>query len=111
MIASIMYAIIQTGGKQYRVEKGTKLQVEQLPKKVGEEIEITEILLVKGENGSSPAIGNPFVESAKVSAIILKHSRAPKVIVFKKRAKKGYKKIQGHRQNLTTIEIKEIKVQ
>ena len=102
-----MYAIIQTGGKQFRVEKGTRIRVELLEKEVGSEFDIPEVLLVKGENGDSK-IGQPFVKDSRVTATIVKHMRAPKVIVFKKRSKKGYKKIQGHRQNLTEIEIKEM---
>lgn len=105
-----MYAIIQTGGKQYRVQAGTKLKVEKLSQEIGAEIEFPEVLLVSSDNGSGAKIGQPFVEGATVSAKILKHPRAPKVIIFKKRSKKGYKKIQGHRQNLTEVEIKEIKV-
>lgn len=103
-----MYAIIQTGGKQYRVEKGNRLQVEKLPQDIGSEIELSEVLLISGENGS-PKIGQPFVSGSKVAATVLRHVRSPKVIIFKKRSKKGYKKIQGHRQSLTEIEIKEIR--
>ena len=102
-----MYAIIQTGGKQFKVEKGTRLKVELLEKEVGSDFEIPEVLLISGENGS-PRIGQPFVKDSKVTATVVKHMRSPKVIVFKKRSKKGYKKIQGHRQHLTEIEIKEV---
>lgn len=105
-----MYAIIQTGGKQFRVEKGTKLNVEKLPHDAGGEIEFPEVLLIGGENGGMPRIGQPFVSGSKVVATVLKHLREEKVIVFKKRSKKGYKKIQGHRQNLTQVEIKDIQV-
>lgn len=105
-----MYAIIQTGGKQFRVEKGSKLKVEKLLGEEGSEIQIPEVLLVSGENGGDPKIGTPILSDSKVSATILRQFRAPKVIVFKKRSKKGYKKIQGHRQNLTEIEIKEIQI-
>lgn len=104
-----MYAIIQSGGKQYRVEKGTKLEVELLPLEAGSDIEIAEVLVVGGQEGSAK-IGQPYVAGSKVLAKITKHLRAPKVIIFKKRSKKGYKKIQGHRQNMTQIEIQDIKV-
>jgi len=104
-----MYAIIQTGSKQYRVEKGSKLKIEKLEKEAGTDVEISEVLLV-GPDGEAPAkVGTPFVEGCKVSAKVLRQFRAPKVIIFKKRAKKGYKKIQGHRQYLTEIEIQDIK--
>ena len=101
-----MYAIIQSGGKQFRVEKGTKLHVELLEKEIGSEFEIPEILLVSGENG--PKIGQPFVKDSKVLASVVRHMKGPKVIIFKKRSKKGYKKKTGHRQNFTEIEIKEV---
>ncbi len=103
-----MYAIIQTGGKQYRVEKGARVRVEKLPQEAGKELEISEVLLVKGENGSGTKIGKPFVEGSKVLATVVQHFRAPKVLIFKKRSKKGYRKMQGHRQNLTEIEIKDV---
>lgn len=103
-----MYAIIQTGGKQYRVEKGARVRVEKLSQEAGKELEISEVLLVKGENGSGVKVGKPFVEGSKVLATVVQHFRAPKVLIFKKRSKKGYRKMQGHRQNLTEIEIKDV---
>lgn len=103
-----MYAIIQNGEKQYRIEKGTKLQIEKLDQKVGDEVEFSEVLIIGGENGSPAKIGQPFVSGAKVLGKVVRQFRAPKVIIFKKRSKKGYKKIQGHRQNLTEVEVKEI---
>ena len=104
-----MYAIIQSGGKQFWVEKGSKIKVEKLLQDTGSDFEIQDVLLVGSENGSSK-IGQPLVAGSKVLAKVVRHFRAPKVIIFKKRSKKGYKKIQGHRQNLTEIEIKEIVV-
>ena len=92
-----MYAIIETGGKQYRVEKGARIRVEKLSIESGKEFEIPEVLLVKGENDSVSKIGKPYVEGSKVVAQVVQHMRAPKVIIFKKRPKKGYKKKQGHR--------------
>ena len=103
-----MYAIIQTGAKQFRVQKGSKLQVEKLPQEAGSEIMLPEVLLVSGEDGAAPKIGQPYVSGSKVSAKVVRHLRAPKVIIFKKQSKKGYKKIQGHRQGLTEIEIQDI---
>lgn len=103
-----MYAIIETGGKQYRVEKGSKIKVEKLEQEAGTDFEISQVLLVKGDNGSPAQIGQPYVSGAKISASIVRQFRAPKVIIFKKRSKKGYKKWQGHRQNMTEIQIKDI---
>src|SRR5690242_19416469 len=103
-----MYAIIQTGGKQFRVQKGMKLKVEKLPQQEGSDIELGEVLVIGGENGDQAKIGQPFVSGPKVSATIVRHLRGPKVIIFKKRSKKGYRKTQGHRQEQTEIEIKDI---
>src|SRR3989344_2156708 len=102
-----MYAIIQTGSKQYRVEKGNRLRVEKLPHEQGKDFEIPEVLLVAG-NGAGAKIGRPYVEGSKVTATVVEHLRGPKLIIFKKRSKKGYKKKLGHRQELTEIEIKEV---
>lgn len=101
-----MYAIIQSGSQQFRVEKGSKLQVEKLAHEEGADFEISEVLLVGGENAK---IGQPFVAGAKVSAKVLRHFRDDKVLIFKKRSKKGYRKLQGHRQGLTEIQIQDIK--
>ena len=103
-----MYAIIQSGGKQYRVEKGTKLELEKLPSEAGSEIQFSEVLLISGDQDAPAKIGQPFVADSKVIGTVLKQMKGSKVIIFKKRSKKGYKKIQGHRQNLTQVEIKEI---
>jgi large subunit ribosomal protein L21 len=103
-----MYAIIETGGKQYRVQQGSKIKVQKLDQEVGATIEFPQVLLVSSENGSAAKIGQPYVEGSKVSATILKNFKGPKIIVFKRRPKKGYRKKQGHRQDLTEIEIKEI---
>jgi len=100
------YAIIETGGKQYRVEKGTKIQVESLPVEQGAEITLDKVLLVSTEAGIQ--VGKPNVTSAKVTAVVTAHDRHAKIIVFKKRSKKTYKKTQGHRQNYTELLVKEI---
>ena len=101
-----MYAIVETGGKQYRVQEGTKLKVESLPQAQGEEIALEKVLLVATDGGLK--VGNPLVAGAKVTAQILLHDRGPKIIVFKKRSKKTYKKTIGHRQNYTELLVKSI---
>jgi len=99
-------AVIKTGGKQYIIKPGDRLKVEKIEGEVGDIIEINEVLLVKKDEDIK--IGKPLVEGAKVKASIVEQGKGPKVIVFKKRAKKGYKRKRGHRQFYTTIEIKEI---
>src|SRR3989442_15819875 len=103
-----MYAIIETGGKQFKVEKGMRLHVQKLEAAEGADLEISKVLLVKGEAEAGSKIGKPYVEGSKVLATVVKQLRAPKVLVFKKRSKKGYRKMQGHRQDLTEIEIKDV---
>ena len=102
-----MFAVIQTGGKQYKVEEGNKIFVEKLPAKAGEEVVLDKVLLV-GKN-DKVSVGRPLVEGASVVAKVLNQKRAAKIIVFKKRSKKGYKKTAGHRQYITELEIKKIK--
>ncbi len=101
-----MYAIIKTGGKQYRVSPGQTLRVEKLEGEVGTKIELSEVLLVGGEGDTQ--IGSPRVEGATVSAEIVEQGRGSKVIVFKKKRRKGYHKKQGHRQYFTGLKIQEI---
>lgn len=103
-----MYAIVETGGKQYRVEQGTKVRVESLPQAKGEEIALEKVLLVKTDTGFQ--VGNPVVTGAKVIAKVFAQDRGPKIIVFKKRSKKTYKKTIGHRQNYTELLITNIQV-
>lgn len=102
-----MYAVVQTGGKQYKVEKGSIILVEKLNAKVGEEVVLDNVLMI--HDNDTVIVGRPLVENAKVIAEVLSQKRAPKVIVFKKRSKKGYKKTQGHRQYVTYLKIKDIK--
>ena len=102
-----MYAVVKTGGKQYRVEENNKLLIQEVSGKRGDEVVLDQVLLIG--NGDKVAVGRPLVEGAKVLAEVVRQTRGPKIIVFKKRSKKGYKKTQGHRQNLTEIKIKEIK--
>ena len=102
-----MYAIIATGGKQYRVREGEILQVNKLETKLGEAIEFDQILMV-GE-GDSARVGTPTIAGAKVIAEVLQPKKlGKKIIVFKKRRKKSTKKTQGHRQQFTEIKIKKI---
>ena len=101
-----MYAIIETGGKQYRVEQGTRVRVESLPHAKGEEIALDKVLLVATDEAVQ--IGKPTVAGAKVTAEVVAQDRGPKIIVFKKRSKKTYKKTKGHRQNYTELLIKSI---
>jgi large subunit ribosomal protein L21 len=101
-----MYAVIKTGGKQYRVAAGEKIKVEQIPADVGAEIILDQVLMV-GE-GESVKIGTPVVAGAKVTAKVVAHGRHAKVKIFKMRRRKHYQKHQGHRQNFTEIEIADI---
>jgi large subunit ribosomal protein L21 len=98
-----MYAVIKTGGKQYRVVPGEKIKVEQIPADVGAEITLDQVLLV-GE-GEAVKIGAPMVDGASVKATVVSHGRHDKVKIFKMRRRKHYQKHQGHRQNYTEIRI------
>ena len=98
-----MYAVIKTGGKQYRVAAGEKLKIEQIPADVGAEINLDQILMV-GE-GESVKIGTPLLSGASVKATVLAQGRHKKVSIFKMRRRKHYQKHQGHRQNYTEIRI------
>jgi len=100
------YAIVQTGGKQYRVAEGEVLKVEKLEAKAGEEVKLSDVLFAKVEDKS--LAGRPKVTGASVTAEVVRQLRAPKIIVFKQRQKKVYKKTQGHRQYLTELRIKSI---
>jgi large subunit ribosomal protein L21 len=98
-----MYAVIKTGGKQYKVSPGEKLKVEQIPADVGTEIVIDQVLAVG--NGDRFTVGVPLVSGATVSATIVAHGRGDKVRIFKMRRRKHYQKHQGHRQNYTELFI------
>ena len=98
-----MYAVIKTGGKQYRVSAGEKLKVESLPAEVGSEITLDQVLMV-GE-GDSVKMGTPMLAGASVKATVVAHGRGEKVHIFKMRRRKHYRKSQGHRQNYTEIQI------
>ena len=98
-----MYAVIKTGGKQYRVAAGQKLKIEQIPADIGQEISLDQVLSV-GE-GDQLKIGAPLVDGAVVKATVLAQGRHPKVKIFKMRRRKHYQKRQGHRQNYTEVRI------
>jgi len=102
-----MYAVIKTGGKQYKVAAGEKLKIEQIPADVGSEITIDQVLAV-GE-GESLKVGEPLVSGATVKATVISQGRHDKVKIFKMRRRKHYQKRQGHRQNFTEILINTIK--
>lgn len=102
-MATTSFAIIKTGGKQYRVAPGDVIHVEKLPQTAGEEIRFSDVLLLK--DGDNIQAGRPLVAGAAVVGQVVRQFRDKKVLVFKKRSKKGYKKLQGHRQDLTEIRI------
>ena len=101
-----MYAVIKTGGKQYKVSPGEKLKVEQLPTEVGAAVVLDQVLMV-GE-GESVRLGQPMVPGATVRATVVGHGRGDKVTIFKMRRRKHYQKHQGHRQNYTELKIDSI---
>ena len=98
-----MYAVIKTGGKQYRVSAGEKVKVEQLAAEVGAEIVLDQVLLVA--DGDSVRMGTPLVDGARITARVVKHGRGDKVRIFKMNRRKHYRRTKGHRQNYTEIEI------
>ncbi len=101
-----MYAIIVTGGKQYRVEKGQAFKFEKLPGEAGANVNFDKVLMLGGSG--KPKIGAPYIDDASVEAKVLKQDRTKKIIVFKKKKRKGYKKARGHRQSFTEVEITKI---
>ena len=101
-----MYAVIKTGGKQYRVAAGDKLKIEQIAADVGGDVTFSEVLAVG--NGADLEVGAPLVSGATVVAKVVSHGRGEKVRIFKMRRRKHYQKRQGHRQNFTEVEISTI---
>jgi large subunit ribosomal protein L21 len=101
-----MYAIVQTGGKQYRVQPGEVLTIESLPGEVGKTVELTQVCLVHNDEGLQ--IGRPWVEKAKVTAEIVGQGRTRSIMVFKKHRRKNYRRTKGHRQGFTRIRITDI---
>ena len=100
------YAVIETGGKQYRVAPGNKVDIERLDKNEGDEVAFDSVLAVS--DGTTLTVGTPIVEGAKVLGTVVKNFRGDKVVNFKKKRRKGYSRKIGHRQNLTQVEIKSI---
>ena len=98
-----MYAVIKTGGKQYRVVAGDKIRVEQILAEIGSELVIDQVLMVS--DGDNTSVGKPLVDGATVKATVLGQGRHDKVRIFKMRRRKHYQKHQGHRQNYTEIQI------
>jgi large subunit ribosomal protein L21 len=101
-----MYAVIRSGGKQYRVESGKQVRVEALPADVGAAVAFEEVLLVGA--GDSVKVGAPLIAGAKVKGTVLGHGRGEKVKIFKMRRRKHYQKTQGHRQSYTDVRIDDI---
>lgn len=101
-----MYVIVEIAGQQFKAEKGRKLYVHRLKEEVGSSVSFDKVLLT--ENDGQVKVGTPVVEGASVSAKILKHLKDDKVLVFKKKRRKGYQTLNGHRQYLTQIVIEEI---
>ncbi len=103
-----MYAVLETGSKQYRVNSGDTLEVERLEVEAGQPVTFDRVLLVN--NDGKVSVGAPTVAGASVVADVVEHKRGPKLIAFKMRRRKGYHRKVGHRQELTVVKIKEIKL-
>ncbi len=104
-----MYAIIRSGGKQFKIEPGDTIRVEKIDGKAGETIEMKDVLFFS--EGENVLAGTPLLSNVKVTGEILAQHRAKKVIIFKKKRRKGYDKKTGHRQSFTSLKIKEISIQ
>ena len=103
-----MYAIVRTGGKQYQVANGDQVRVEKLEGNVGDSVDLNDVLMVV--DGEEVKIGQPVLDNAKVTAIIAEQGKGKKVIVFKKKRRKGYRLKKGHRQAFTALKIEQISV-
>ena len=101
-----MYAVIKTGGKQYKVSPGDVVRVESLDAKKGDTIEIKDVFMIS--DGDKMSVGNPMLASARVTAEVVEEDRGVKLLIFKHRRRKGFRKTNGHRQNYTAIRVKEI---
>ena len=100
-----MYVVVKTGGKQYRVSKGDVIKVEKLETEEGKSVTLDEVLLISNEAGTT--VGTPFIEGASVECVVVENGKSKKVITFKYKAKKNYRKKMGHRQPFTMLEIKD----
>lgn len=106
-----MYAVIKTGGKQYRVATGDVIKVEKLDGEVGNSIDFDQVLLVGGEGADDGAmVGTPLIDGAKVTAEVLEQGKGDKVLIFKKKRRKNYRRTRGHRQWQTVLRISDINV-
>ena len=102
-----MYAIIKTGGKQYKVAANDVIKVEKIAAQAGDTVKLEEVLMVAGDG--APKVGAPLLKGAFVNAEVLEQAKGDKVIVFKKKRRHNYRRKNGHRQNLTVLRIKDIK--
>jgi large subunit ribosomal protein L21 len=100
------YAVIRTGGKQYRVEPGALLRVERIEGEVGAAVEFGDVLLAS--SGDAVRIGKPLIEGARVRGEIIEQGRSRKILIFKKKRRKNYRRRRGHRQSITTVRVTEI---
>ena len=103
-----MYAVIKSGGKQYKVSPGDVVRVESLEAKKGDTVEIKDVYMIA--DGDKMSVGKPMLKSAKVTAEVVEDGRGEKLLIFKHRRRKGYRRTNGHRQNYTAIKVKEITV-
>ena len=101
-----MFAVVKTGGKQYRVSKNDVIRVEKLDGEAGGSVDLTDVLMVGGEGGTT--VGAPTVEGAKVTATVVAQARTDKVTVFKKKRRQGYRRTRGHRQDITILRVTDI---
>ena len=101
-----MFAVIRTGGKQYRVAKGDVIEVERLGGEPGSAVTLDQVLMLAGDG--APVVGTPLVSGATVTAEVVEQGRGPKIIVFKKKRRKSYRRLNGHRQAITTLRINAI---
>ena len=104
-----MYAIIETGGKQYRVTSGQTISVEKLDAEAGKEIVFDKVLAIKGDSADA-LFGGPYLSGARVTAEVIGDGKADKVLIFKQLARKGMRKLRGHRQPYTKVKVKEIEI-
>lgn len=102
-----MFAVVRSGGKQYRVSKGDIIRVEKLPGDEGAKVTLDEVLMVG--TGKDVKVGTPVVSNAKVEAEVVAQTRTPKITVFKKKRRKNYRRTMGHRQDITILRVKDIK--
>jgi len=103
-----MYAVIQTGGKQYRVSPGQEIQVEKLPGQAGQQVAFDKVLLAS--DGDTIKVGRPYVQGSRVMARILRQAKGKKIIVFKYKRRKNYKRKKGHRQHISLVKIEDIEL-